>query len=126
MDNIREQDVDGIRVKVELEAEDTLAVKLMSVLAEGPAPGGPVRQVMERQARTIVEQVNYLQGDLTVIEVDGVAEAVQIRSKKPEAGRFVEVILRHGNVITVEARGGSVLVAKDNYDKLVDTLVGLL
>ena len=38
MDNIREQDVDGIRVKVELEAEDSLAVRLLNVCAEGPAP----------------------------------------------------------------------------------------
>jgi hypothetical protein len=126
MDNIREQDVDGIRVKVELEAEDTLAVKLMSVVAEGPAPAGSARQTLEHQARTIVEQVNYLHGELAVIEVDGVSEAVQIRSSKPEAGRFVEVILRNGNRITVEARGGSVLVSKENYDRLVDTLVGLL
>jgi hypothetical protein len=70
--------------------------------------------------------VNYLDGELGVIEVDGTSNAVQIRTRKPEAGKFIEVILRNGNKITVEARGGSVLVAKENYDKLVDTLVGLL
>jgi hypothetical protein len=129
MGNIREHDVDGIRVKVELEAEDSLAVKLQSVHAHGTGPAGsaPVRQVLERQARTIVDDVTYLDGPLGVIEVDGVSNAVQIRTRKPEtAGKFVEVVLRGGKSVEVDARGGSVHVARENYEKLIETVVGVL
>jgi hypothetical protein len=126
MGNIREHDVDGIRVKVDLEAEDTLAVRLQSLHVEGPAPAQPARQILERQARTITDEVTYLDGPLGVVEVDGVSNAVQIRTKKPDAGRFVEVVLRGGNSIDLDARGGAVHVARENYDRLVDTLTGLV
>jgi hypothetical protein len=126
MDNVREQVIDGIRTKVELEAEDTLAVLLKGMRLEGPGGHASVRSQIETQARAIVEQVTYLSGDLSVIEVDGVANAVQIRTRNPERGRFIEVILRNGNLITVEARGGSVHLSRDNYQRLVETLVGLL
>jgi hypothetical protein len=130
MDSVHETNIDGIRVKIELEAEDTLAVRLKRVHVEGQAPKLPVRGVLERQTRTILEQVTYLDGPLSLIEIDGISNAVQIRSTTPEASaegkRFVEVILRGGNLITAEARGGSVHLSKENFDKLIQTLKGLV
>lgn len=123
-----DKEVNGdVRVSVDLEAEDTLAVRLKSLRVEGAPRTGPIRDVLERQTRTIVNDVNYLDGELALIEVDGGANAVQIRTKKPaEAGKFVEVILRKGNSISVEARGGAVHVSRENYEKLQETLKGLV
>ena len=130
MDNIRETNIDGISVRTELEAEDTLAVLLKKISLEGPARKTPVRTVLEKQARTIVEKVDYLDGELALLEVDGVSNAVQIRSKKPITSestvRFVEIILRNGNSITVEARGAALHVSRENYNRLVETLARLL
>ena len=132
MDNVHEAMIDGIRVTTELEAEDTLAVLLKRVQFEGLAPRGALRPVLEKQAHAIVEKVTYLDGELSLIEVDGVSNAVQIRSKKPTRpapdaeARFVEVLLRGGNSITVEARGAALHVSRDNYNRLVKDIAGLL
>jgi hypothetical protein len=131
MDNIHETMIDGIRVTTELEAEDTLAVLLKRVQLEGLAPRGSLRPVLEKQARSIVEKVTYLDGELSLIEVDGVSNAVQIRSKKPSRTpdaevRFVEIMLRNGNFISVESRGGALHVSRENYTRLIKDLAGLL
>lgn len=120
-------DRDDVKVKADFEAEDTLAVRLKRLQVEGAPRTGPIRDVLEKQAKTIVKDVNYLDGELAMIEVDGGANAVQIRTKKPaEVGKFVEVILRGGNSITVEGKGGAVHVSRENYGKLVETLKGLV
>ena len=132
MDNVHEAMIDGIRVTTELEAEDSLAVLLKRVRFEGLAPRGSLRPVLEKQARSIVDNVTYLDGELSLIEVDGVSNAVQIRSKKPTRpaadaeARFVEVVLRDGNTITVEARGAALHVSRENYNRLLKDLSGLL
>ena len=113
---------DGIRVKAEIEAEDTLALRLKSLHVEGRPPQNAVRQALERQTRAILDRVTYLDGELAVIEVDGISNAVQIRTKKPLEGRFVEIVLRGGNTITLQARGGALHMSRENYAKLVDTL----
>jgi hypothetical protein len=120
-------DNEDVRIKEDLEAEDTLAVRLKGLRVEGAPRTGPIREVLEKQTRTIVKDVNYLDGELALIEVDGGANAVQIRTKKPaEAGKFVEVILRGGNSVSVEGRGGAVHVSRENYEKLKDTLKELV
>jgi hypothetical protein len=132
MDNKQEAMIDGVRVTTELEAEDSLAVLMKRVRFEGLAPRGSLRPVLEKQARSIVEKVTYLDGELSLIEVDGVSNAVQIRSKKPTRpapdadARFVEVVLRGGNTIDVEARGGALHVSRENYNRLLKDLSGLL
>lgn len=120
--------MDEVKVTEVFEAEDTLAVRLKNLRVDGALRTGPIRDVLEKQAKTIVKDVNYLDGgELAMIEVDGGANAVQIRTKKPaEAGRFVEVILRGGNSINVEGKGGAVTVSRENYGKLVETLKGLV
>jgi hypothetical protein len=120
-------DRDEVKVTADFEAEDTLAVRLKSLHVEGAPRTGPIRDVLEKQAKTIVEDVKYLDGELAMIEVDGGKNAVQIRTKKPaEVGKFVEVILRGGNSINVEGKGGAVHVSRENYGKLVETLKGLV
>ena len=132
MDNVHETMIDGIRVTTELEAEDSLAVLLKRVQFEGLAPRGELRPVLEKQARSIVEKVTYLDGELSLIEVDGLSNAVQIRSKKPTRPapdaevRYVEIVLRGGNLIGVEARGGALHVSRENYNRLLKDLAGLL
>src|SRR5437867_4122072 len=116
MDNVHQTNIDGISVRTELEAEDSLAVLLKRIRLEGPPPRVPVRALLEKQARAIVEKVTYLDGELSLIEIDGVSNAVQIRSKKPitegSGTRFGEIILRNGNLITVEARGAALHVSR--------------
>ena len=119
-------DNEDIQISVELEAEDTLAVRLKSLHVEGAPRTSPIREVLERQTRAILDDLTYLDGELALIEVDGGANAVQIRSKKPTEGRFVEVILRRGNSINVVARGGPVHVAREDYEKLVGALKALV
>jgi hypothetical protein len=120
-------DKQDVQIKEEFEAEDTLAVRLKKLQVEGAPRTGPIREILEKQARTIVKDVGYLDGELALIEVDGAANAVQIRTKKPaEKEKFVEVILRGGNSISVEGRGGAVHVARENYEKLKETLRGLV
>jgi hypothetical protein len=119
-------DKQEVVISEEFEAEDTLAVRLKKLRVEGAARTGPVREVLEKQARTIVKDVN-LDGELALIEVDGGKNAVQIRTKKPaEKEKFVEVILRGGNSISVEGRGGAVHVEREKYEKLKETLKGLV
>ena len=116
-------EIEGIKVTVELEASDSLAVLLKSMRVEGAIQDA---SRLRAQARAIVEGVIYLDGELALIEVDGVANAVQIRSKKPVEGRFVEIILRNGYLITVEAKGAPVHLSQENLRKLTDTFVELV
>src|SRR5688572_26965450 len=122
-------DIEGVKVTVELEASDTLAVLLKSMRVEG-APKQTGAATLREQSRAIVDEITYLDGELALIEVDGTANAVQIRSRKPspqENGvRFVEVVLRNGNLITVETKGASVHLSHENLGKLKDTLVKLV
>jgi hypothetical protein len=117
---------EDVNVTVDLEAEDTLAVRLRSLQVEGPRPEVPVRNALERQTRAILGNVTYLDGSLALIEVDGISNAVLIRSAKPAEGRFVQVVLRNGNSIRVEGHGASVHLSRENYEKLLGELTGLL
>jgi len=128
MDSIHEEHIGAIQLRTELAGQDSLAVLLKRLRLEGPQTQTPARTLLEKQARTILERITYLHGDLALIEVDGVSNAVQIRSKKPGATgtRFVEILLRNGNVVTVEAHGAPLLVSRENYRRLIEDLSGLL
>jgi hypothetical protein len=121
---VSNREVDGVKVSVDLEASDSLAVRLNGMRVEGSGQPEPSR--LQEQTRKIVDEVTYLDGQLAMIEVDGVSNAVQIRTKKPELPKYVEVILRGGNVITVEAKAAPVHVSQENLEKLTETLVRLV
>src|SRR5262245_15522105 len=101
-----------VNVKVNLEAEDTLAVRLKSLEVKADWTEGSVRDTLERQTRMILDKASFVEGGLALIEVDGVSNAVLLRSPKPNEGRFVQVILRNGNSIELEAHGGSVHLSR--------------
>jgi len=118
---------DDVKVKVDLEAEDTLAVRLRTLSVEGPASEVSARETLQRQTRAILDKVTWLEGGgLSLIEVDGVSSAVLLRSQKPEEGRFVQIVLRNGNSIQVEARGGAAHLSRENYEKLLGLLTDLV
>ena len=117
---------DDLTVKVEFEAEDTLAVRLQSLHVEGPAATGSVRETLERQAQGVLSVASCFEGGLALLEVDGVSSAVLLRTPKPQEGRFIEVILRNGNSIKVEARGGATHLSREKYEKLLEKFEGLL
>ena len=114
-----------VNVKVNLEAEDTLAVRLKSLEVKADWTEGSVRETLERQTRAILDKASLIEGGLALIEVDGVSNAVLLRSPKPSEGKFVQVVLRNGNSIELEAHGGSVHLARENYERLLGVLTGL-
>ena len=118
---------DDVKIKVDLEAEDSLAVRLNRMEVTGARPEGSVRDTLQRQAQAITKETTWLEGGAPgLVEVDGVANAAMMRSKKPEGGRFIQVVLRGGDSIQVEAKGGATHLSRENYEKLKDLLTGLV
>lgn len=120
-----EEKFDGVKIRVELEAADRLGMLLKRVQMEGPAAKGPAESILRKQAGAIVEKITYA-GELKVIEVDGVSDAVQIRSKKPQEDGFIEVILRNGNRISFERKPAALHISKADFLRLVEDLNSLL
>lgn len=108
---------DEVKVTAEIEATDQLGMLVKRVQAEAPHAGD-----LQKQALAIVEKIDYLGCELKVVEVDGVSNAVQIRSKKPMAGGFIEVILRGGNSLSLERKGEPLHISKSDYEKLIRDL----
>jgi hypothetical protein len=104
------------KINVELEAEDSLGVLLKRIRVELP-----VRGDLRKQAKTIVERLTYLD-TLKVIEVDGVSDAALIRSEKPAADGFTEVVLRGGTSIVVERRGAPLHISRQTLSRLTSDL----
>jgi hypothetical protein len=119
-----EDEFDGIRISVEVEAVDQLGLLLRRVIMETQSPARSLRD----QARAAVEKLTYLPGGtLKVIEVDGVSSAVQIRSGTAEKDGFVEVLLRGGNRLSLEKRPeGTIHLSKGDFKRLMDDLGGIL
>lgn len=116
-----------VDIKVDLEAEDSLAVRLNSMEVSGARPSGPVRDVLQRQVQAIQKEAKGFEGgQLGVVEVDGVSNAALMRSQKPEGKRFVQVVLKNGDSIKVEAKGGATHLSRENYEKLKELLSGLV
>jgi hypothetical protein len=109
--------MDDTKVTANIEAEDQLGMLLRRVQVEALRPGD-----LRQQAGRIVEKIDYLGCELKVIEVDGVSNAVQIRSKKPAAEGFVEIILRGGNFVSMERKGAPLHISKGDYERLVRDL----
>ena len=78
--------MDEVKVTTDIEATDQLGMLVKRVQLEALRPGD-----LRKQAAAIVEKIDYLGCELKVIEVDGVSNAVQIRSKKVAEEGFVEI-----------------------------------
>jgi len=117
---------DDVNVQVNLEAEDTLAVRLIGLQVTGPRTTRSARELLESQVRTILDKCTYFEGGLALIEVDGTSDAALLRSAKPQDGKFVQIVLRRGNSIVLETRGGAAHLSRENYEKLLGVLTGLV
>ena len=109
--------MDEIKVKSDVEATDQLGMLVRRIQMDRPRKGD-----LRKQAAAIVEKITYLGSELKVIEVDGVSDAVQIRSKKPAEDGFVEVVLRHGNYLSLERKGAPLHISKGDFERLIKDL----
>ena len=109
--------MDELKVSVEIEATDQLGMLLKRVQIDSPRSGD-----LRKQAAAIVQKIDYLGCELKVIEVDGVSNAVQIRSKKVVPDGFVKVVLRSGNYLSLERKGAPLHISKGDYEKLIRDL----
>ena len=77
---------DDVKITVDLEAEDTLAVRLKSLRCAGAEGECPVRVKCSnaRPARVLDVAALASKGALSLLEVDGVSNAVLLRTPKPE------------------------------------------
>lgn len=112
---------DGVKITTDIEATDLLGMLVRKIELESPHKGD-----LRKQAHEVVEKITYLGGELKVIEVDGVSNAVQIRSRKPEANGYVEVILRGGNFLSLERKPASLHISKGDFERLIGELTGIL
>ena len=113
--------MDELTVTTDIEATDQLGMLVRRVQVESLHKGD-----LRKQATAVVEKITYLGAELKVIEVDGVSDAVQIRSKKPAEDGYVEVILRRGNYLSLERKGSPLHISKGDFEKLVKDLKGIL
>jgi hypothetical protein len=113
--------MDEIKVTAEIEATDQLGMLVRRIEVKGLHA-----RDIRKQAAAIVKKIDYLGCELKVIEVDGVSNAVQIRSKKPAEDGFIEVVLRGGNYLSFERRGKALHISKSDYEKLVRDLKEIL
>jgi hypothetical protein len=109
--------MDDVKVTAEIEAADQLGMLVRRVQVEA-LRGRDLRQ----QAKAIVDKIDYLGCELKVIEVDGVSNAVQIRSKKPLADGYIEIILRGGNHVSLERKGAPLHISNAHYERLLRDL----
>jgi len=108
---------DDVKITTDIEATDQLGMLVRRIQVESPRKGDP-----RKQAAAIVEKVKYLGWELKVVEVDGVSDAVQIRSKKPAEDGFVELVLRHGNHLSLERKGAPLHISKGDFERLIRDL----
>jgi hypothetical protein len=112
--------MDEVKVTTDIEATDLLGMLVRRIQLESLRKGD-----LRKQAQGVVERITYLGSELKVIEVDGVSNAVQIRSKKPENG-YIEVILRGGNFLSLERKPTSLHISKGDFERLVKELTEIL
>ena len=113
--------MDEVTIVTDIEATDQLGMLVKSVRMESLRRGD-----LRKQAAAIVEKIDYLGSELKVIEVDGVSNAVQIRSKKPGADGYIEILLRDGNSLSLERKGAPLHISKTDFERLVNDLKKIL
>src|SRR5438045_1690416 len=105
-------EMDEIKVTTDIEATDQLGMLVRKIVVESPRKGN-----LRNQAAAIVEKITYLGGELKVIEVDGISNAAQIRSKKPGEDGYVEIIIRNGNWLSLERKPAALHISKGDFDR---------
>jgi hypothetical protein len=112
--------MDEVKVTTDIEATDQLGMLVRRIVVESPQKGN-----LQKQARSIVEKITYLGSELKVIEVDGVTNAAQIRSRNNEDG-YVEIILRGGNWLSLERKPKALHISKGDFERLIRDLKEIL
>jgi hypothetical protein len=113
--------MDEIKVTADIEARDQLGMLVRRIQMESLRSGD-----LHKQAVAIVETIDYLGSELKVIEVDGVSNAVQIRSKRPAEDGFIEIVLRKGNYLRLERKGSPLLISENDFQRLTRDLKKVL
>src|SRR5436190_17869139 len=113
--------MDELKITTDIEATDQLGLLVRRIQVEAPVKGD-----LRKQAAAIVEKITYLGSELKVIEVDGVSNAVQIRSKKPAENGYVEVILRGGNFLSLERKPEALHISKGDFERLIQELTEIM
>ena len=113
--------MDEVKVTTDIEATDLLGMLVRRIQLESPRKGD-----LRKQAQEVVDKISYLGGELRVIEVDGVSNAVQIRTKKPADNGYVEVILRGGNFLSLERRPDALHISKGDFERLIQDLTKII
>jgi hypothetical protein len=119
-----EEELGTVKYRVELEAADKLGLLVKRLDVTLGAMPGHVPSILRNQAAAVVERLEYIDR-LRVIEVDGIVNAVQIRSEKPSEEGFVEIVLRGGNSISFEKRGTPLHLSRKDFNRLVSDLASL-
>jgi len=119
-----EEEVDDLMVQIDLEAADSLGMLLKSIRVESGRRPTNVEAALRKQSKAVVERLNFLD-ELRVLEIDGIAQAVQIRSTKPSPDGFIEVMLRGGTSISVERKGSALHISKKDFEQLSSTLLNI-
>jgi hypothetical protein len=109
--------MDEVKVTTDIEATDQLGMLVRRVQLEALRPGD-----LRKQAAAVVEKIDYLGSDLKVVEVDGISNSVQIRSKKPAEDGFIEIILRSGTRLSLERKGAPLHISKGDFERLIRDL----
>ena len=109
--------MDEVKVITDIEATDQLGMFVRKIQMESLRKGD-----LKKQAQEIVGKITYLGSELKVIEVDGVSNAVQIRSRKPAEDGYVEIILREGNFLSLERKPAAFHISKGDFERLIRDL----
>jgi hypothetical protein len=120
-----EEDFDRFTVQIELEAADTLGMLLKTVRLDSVRRPENVQEALRKQATALVENLTFID-EFKVIEVDGISHAVQVRSAKPTAEGFSEIVLRGGYSIAFERRGSALHIAKKAFERLTTAIAETL
>ena len=113
--------MDEVRVTTDIEAADLLGMLVRRIQLESPRKGD-----LQKQAQAVVEKITYLGSELQVIEVDGVSNAVQIRSRKPAKDGYVEIILRGGKFLSLERKPAALHISNGDFERLVRDLTEIM
>jgi hypothetical protein len=109
--------MDEIKITTDIEATDQLGMLVRRVQLEALRAGD-----LRKQAAALVEKIDYLGSELKVVEVDGISNSVQIRSKKPAEDGFIEIILRGGTHLSLARKGAPLHISKRDFERLVRDL----
>ena len=119
-----EEELGAVKFRVELEAADKLGLLLKRLHVTLGTTAGHVPSTLRNQAAAVVERLDYID-KLRVIEVDGISNAVQIRTEKPSDEGFVEIVLRGGNTVSLEKHGAPLHISRKDFNRLVNDLASL-